>query len=65
MQMYFSFQLSNPGARTIEGDLFKALCAIGAVSKDNSVDQKKVGFMRACRTDKGVHAAGQVVSLKV
>ncbi|ORX99993.1 tRNA pseudouridine synthase [Basidiobolus meristosporus CBS 931.73] len=55
----------NPGAVTIEGELFKALINIGAVSKDNAVDQKKVGFMRAARTDKGVHAAGQVVNLKM
>ncbi|KAK9759841.1 tRNA pseudouridine synthase 1, variant 2 [Basidiobolus ranarum] len=55
----------NPGAITIEGELFKALIDIGAISKDNSVDQKKVGFMRAARTDKGVHAAGQVVNLKM
>lgn len=29
------------------------------------MDLKKVSFMRACRTDKGVHAAGQVVSMKM
>ncbi|KAK9762056.1 tRNA pseudouridine synthase 1 [Basidiobolus ranarum] len=55
----------NPGAITIESELFKALIATGAVSKDNAVDQKKVGFARAARTDKGVHAAGQVVNLKM
>ncbi|CAG8563258.1 9900_t:CDS:10 [Paraglomus occultum] len=47
----------NPNAKTIEGDLFKAFVAAGAVSKDNSDDPKKVGLMRAARTDKGVHAA--------
>ncbi|ORY01221.1 pseudouridine synthase [Basidiobolus meristosporus CBS 931.73] len=55
----------NPGAVTIESELFKALVDTGAVSKDNAVDQKKVGFARAARTDKGVHAAGQVVNLKM
>ncbi|KAI9503161.1 pseudouridine synthase [Coemansia spiralis] len=55
----------NPNARTIEGDLFKALVDAGAVSADNSVDQSKVQLQRAARTDKGVHAAGQVVSLKM
>ncbi|KAI9291266.1 pseudouridine synthase [Neoconidiobolus thromboides FSU 785] len=55
----------NPGAKTIEQDLFDALCKIGAVSKDNSDDIRKVGFMRAARTDKGVSAAGQVVSFKM
>ncbi|KAJ2766233.1 tRNA pseudouridine synthase 1 [Coemansia nantahalensis] len=55
----------NPGARTIESDLFKALCGAGAVSEDNASDQHKVQLQRAARTDKGVHAAGQVVSLKM
>ena len=33
--------------------------------KDNSDDLSKVSFMRAARTDKGVHAAGNVISLKL
>jgi len=37
----------------------------GAVSQENADDTKKVGLMRSARTDKGVHAAGQVVSLKM
>ncbi|KAJ2747762.1 tRNA pseudouridine synthase 1 [Coemansia sp. BCRC 34301] len=55
----------NPNARTIEGDLFTALCKAGAVSEENATGQHKVQLMRAARTDKGVHAAGQVVSLKM
>ncbi|KAJ2008267.1 tRNA pseudouridine synthase 1 [Coemansia thaxteri] len=55
----------NPNARTIEGDLFKALCEAGAVSVENAESQQKVQLQRAARTDKGVHAAGQVVSLKM
>ncbi|KAJ2084987.1 tRNA pseudouridine synthase 1 [Coemansia sp. S100] len=55
----------NPNARTIEGDLFTALCEAGAVSADNATNQQKVQLQRAARTDKGVHAAGQVVSLKM
>ncbi|KAJ2726894.1 tRNA pseudouridine synthase 1 [Coemansia sp. Benny D115] len=55
----------NPNARTIEGELFQALVKAGAVSADNSTDQSKVQLHRAARTDKGVHAAGQVVSLKM
>ena len=72
MQMYgirslnfINDQYRNPGAITIESVLFEALCKAGAVSKDNSNDLKKVKFMRAARTDKGVHAGGQVVSLKM
>ncbi|RIA92015.1 pseudouridine synthase [Glomus cerebriforme] len=55
----------NRDAKTIEEDLFKAFVAAGAVSKDNSDDPKKVGLMRAARTDKGVHAAGNLISLKM
>ena len=55
----------NHNARTIEGELFSAMSRTGLVSPTNSVDPKKVAWMRACRTDKGVHAAGQVVSLKM
>ncbi|KAG0043197.1 tRNA pseudouridine synthase 1 [Gryganskiella cystojenkinii] len=55
----------NPNAKTIEGDLFKAMIEAGAVSKDNADDIKKVSMMRSARTDKGVHAAGNVVSLKM
>ncbi|KAG0220952.1 tRNA pseudouridine synthase 1 [Mortierella sp. GBA43] len=55
----------NENAKTIEGELFKAMVKAGAVSKDNSDDIKKVSLMRAARTDKGVHAAGNVVSLKM
>ncbi|KAJ3007916.1 tRNA pseudouridine synthase 1 [Thoreauomyces humboldtii] len=55
----------NPGVKTIESELHDALAAAGAVSKDNAGDPSKIGFMRCARTDKGVHAAGQVVSLKM
>jgi tRNA pseudouridine38-40 synthase len=56
---------SNPPQKTIEGDLFQAFVQAGAISKDNANDPKKSSFMRAARTDKGVHAAGNVVSLKL
>ncbi|KAI8827168.1 tRNA pseudouridine synthase A [Fimicolochytrium jonesii] len=55
----------NPGVATIEAELHKALAESGAVSKDNANDPAKIQFMRAARTDKGVHAAGQVCSLKM
>jgi tRNA pseudouridine38-40 synthase len=55
----------NPNAKTIELDLFEGLCRAGLVSDENAVDPKKIGWMRSCRTDKGVHAAGQVVSFKM
>ncbi|KAI9310663.1 pseudouridine synthase [Dichotomocladium elegans] len=55
----------NPAIRSIEQTLFEALCKAGAVSIDNSSDPKKVQLVRAARTDKGVHAVGNLVSLKM
>lgn len=51
--------------KTIEGDLFAALVKAGAISKANANDPKKSALVRCARTDKGVHAAGNVVSLKL
>ncbi|CEP62465.1 pseudouridine synthase PUS1 LALA0_S05e06260g [Lachancea lanzarotensis] len=55
----------NPPSPTIEAELFRAFVEAGAISQDNSTDLKKSGFMRAARTDKGVHAGGNVISLKL
>jgi tRNA pseudouridine38-40 synthase len=55
----------QPDARTIEGVLFDALVRVGAVSSDNADDSTKVSLGRAARTDAGVHAAGNLVSLKL
>ncbi|KAG8934249.1 tRNA pseudouridine synthase 1 [Tulasnella sp. 418] len=52
-------------AQTIEGYLFDALVNAGAISKDNSNNPNKVDLQRSARTDAGVHAAGNVVSLKM
>lgn len=51
--------------KTIEGDLFTAFVAAGAISKANADDPKKSSLVRCARTDKGVHAAGNVISLKL
>ena len=45
--------------------LFEALVRVGAVSSDNADDPTKVSLGRAARTDAGVHAAGNLVSLKL
>ncbi|SJL03869.1 uncharacterized protein ARMOST_07226 [Armillaria ostoyae] len=58
-------QSGRPAVATIEGTLFDALVRAGAISKDNSDDPVKVNLQRAARTDAGVHAAGNVVSLKM
>ena len=58
----------NPGCKTIEADLAKAIHAAGLISDENYEDGDgfaKIGWNRAARTDKGVHAAGGLVSLKM
>lgn len=55
----------NHHEKTIEGDLFGAFVAAGAIQKRNADDPKKSSFVRCARTDKGVHAAGNVISLKL
>lgn len=55
----------NHTEKTIEGDLFSAFVAAGAISKANADDPKKSSLIRCARTDKGVHAAGNLISLKL
>lgn len=54
-----------PDQKTIEGDLFQAFIDARAISKANATDPKKSSLVRCARTDKGVHAAGNVISLKL
>ncbi|TKX24365.1 tRNA pseudouridine synthase-1 [Elsinoe australis] len=61
---YRGMQIS-PTERTIEGDLFTAFVKAGAISKANATDPKKSSLVRCARTDKGVHAAGNMISLKL
>ena len=51
--------------KTIEGDLFTAFIEAGAISKANANDPKKSQLVRCARTDKGVHASGNIISLKL
>ncbi|KAH6915914.1 pseudouridylate synthase [Coprinopsis sp. MPI-PUGE-AT-0042] len=62
---YKGMQIQKDGTKTIEGVLFDALVKVGAVSQDNADNPTKVALARAARTDAGVHAAGNVVSLKM
>lgn len=55
----------NHRVRTIEGDLFTAFVAARAISKANGDDPKKSSLIRCARTDKGVHAAANLISLKL
>lgn len=64
---YYGMQ-RNPGNsqfRTIEDDLVTALVKSGCIPQEHCDEMKKMSFQRCARTDKGVSAAGQVVSLKV
>ena len=61
---YKGMQL-NGDEPTIERELFRAFVAAGAISKANADDPKKSSLSRCARTDKGVHAAGNVISLKL
>ena len=45
--------------------MFSAFVAAGAISKANADDPKKSSLIRCARTDKGVHAAGNLISLKL
>lgn len=51
--------------KTIEDDLVSALVRSGCIPENHGEDMRKMSFQRCARTDKGVSAAGQVVSLKV
>ncbi|XP_060064959.1 pseudouridylate synthase 1 homolog isoform X2 [Ylistrum balloti] len=50
---------------TIEGTLIKALLDVGVITKEDGETPQKMWFQRAARTDKGVSAAGNMVSLKM
>lgn len=61
---YHGLQI-NHKEKTIEGDIFAAFVAAKAISKVNADDPRKSSFVRCARTDKGVHAAGNMLSLKL
>lgn len=55
----------NPGTKTIEDDLLTALYKGQLIQKEHIDIPQNVKFQRAARTDKGVSAVRQVVSLKL
>ena len=64
----FAKQVGQPDVRSIEALLENILYETGGISESNFGDKKslqKVGWSRAARTDKGVHAAMNLISLKV
>ncbi|GAA93704.1 uncharacterized protein L969DRAFT_53498 [Mixia osmundae IAM 14324] len=61
---YYGSQIQSE-LRTIEGAFFEGLVKAGCISKDNAESASKVGLARTARTDAGVHAAGNLFSLKL
>jgi len=65
MEKWITKVISSPTEKTIEGELFTAFVKAGAISKANADDPRKSTLVRCARTDKGVHAAGNMISLKL
>ncbi|XP_050679457.1 pseudouridylate synthase 1 homolog isoform X1 [Leptidea sinapis] len=61
---YYGMQ-RNPGVKTIEEDLLISLRECNYITEADFVKQQNADFQRSSRTDKGVSAARQVVSLKL
>lgn len=61
---YFGMQ-RNPEMKTIEEDLLAAMLRVGWITEDAFKQPQSIQFQRAARTDKGVSAARQCVSLKL
>lgn len=55
----------NKEENTVEKQVCDAVAALGYFKESNCEDYAKVGLQRASRTDKGVHAAMLVLSVKV
>uniref|UniRef100_A0AAG5CWL5 Pseudouridylate synthase 1 homolog n=1 Tax=Anopheles atroparvus TaxID=41427 RepID=A0AAG5CWL5_ANOAO len=61
---YFGMQ-RNPGTKTIEEDLLRAMLKQNWINDEGFRQPQQIQFQRAARTDKGVSAAMQVVSIKL
>lgn len=55
----------NPSVKTVEEDLLVALLQVGYINEQMFNETRLMHFVKASRTDKGVSALGQVVSLKL
>lgn len=61
---YYGMQ-RNPGFNTIEEELIKAMLKADLITSEAFETIQSINFQRAARTDKGVSAVRQVVSLKL
>ncbi|XP_075063999.1 pseudouridylate synthase 1 homolog [Mixophyes fleayi] len=62
---YHGMQLTKSGLPTIEGELISALVQAQCIPETYSSDLQLLQFQRCARTDKGVSALAQVVSLNL
>jgi len=58
----FSGLQLNPDSNTIEKDLLNTLFSLKAVKSKNTKNKREMPWHRACRTDKGVHAARNIIT---
>jgi len=63
MLLMLSFR--NPGMKTIEEELLTALLKANFITEEAFNTPQMIQFQRAARTDKGVSAVRQVVSIKL
>ena len=61
----YSGMQMNPSTKTIQAEVEKAFFESEALSEANYGFPKKCAWSNSARTDKGVHAAAQVISAKV
>jgi len=61
---FFGSQI-NPGRRSVEREVERAMLLAGGMVESNFGDLSKIGFTRTARTDKGVHAVSQCLSMKL
>ncbi|XP_052102656.1 pseudouridylate synthase 1 homolog isoform X1 [Mytilus californianus] len=61
---YHGIQI-NKEVNTIENEILKALVKTQCIPQEHADVPQKMSFQRACRTDKGVSAAMNLLSLKV
>ena len=61
----YSGNQKNPGVKTVEEELERCLYKGGFISECNYGSIQKINWMRASRTDKGVSAVMNVVSVKL
>jgi tRNA pseudouridine38-40 synthase len=66
-QGYYGLQrnATSKEFRTIEDEVVDGLVKIGSISQGHADEMNKMSFQRAARTDKGVSAAANLLSLKM